>query len=246
MTSAGCAGVVLPVRDVARSARFYAALLGLPASDGPVLHIGAATVQLRQSDNPAVPRASNDPVFRHMALVVQDLPAAQKVALAAGAQATSSVPQRLPAWNLVASGSGAWDFRDPDGHPLELIHFPPGKGNPAWQERSCRLVLGIDHMALATGDMVASLEFYRGLGFRVSGYSVNLGPEQEALSGVPGAAVLVASLAGASGLGHELLQYMRPGMLPVSGAGCRAATVVSGYAGSGRDPNGHLFQDGPC
>jgi catechol 2,3-dioxygenase-like lactoylglutathione lyase family enzyme len=241
-----CAGVVLPVRDVARSARFYAALLGLPPSDGPVLHIGAAAVQLRQRDDPAVPRASNDTVFRHMALVVQDIPAAQEVALAAGGQATSFVPQRLPAWNPAASGIAAWYFRDPDGHPLELIHFPPGKGSLAWQEPSDRLVLGIDHMALVAEDTVASLEFYRGLGFRVSGHSVNLGPEQEALSGVPGAAVLITSLAGSSGLGLELLQYLRPGTLPASGAGCRAATLIPGYAGLGRDPSGHLIQDGPC
>lgn len=241
-----CAGIVLPVRDMARSARFYTALLGLPASDGPVLHVGKAVIQLRQSDDPAVPRASNDPVFRHMALVVQNILAAQGLALAAGAQAISSMPQRLPAWNPAASGIGAWYFQDPDGHPLELIHFPPGKGNPAWQERSDRLVLGIDHMALVVEDTAASLEFYRGLGFCVSGYSVNLGPEQEALSSVPGAAVLITSLTGSSSLGVELLQYLRPGTLPAAGAGCRAATLIPGYAGPARDPGGHMLEDGPC
>lgn len=241
-----CAGVMLPVRDVERSARFYAALLGLPPPNGPLMHIGAAAVQLRQSDDPAVPRASNDLVFRHMALVVQDILAALRLALAAGAQAISSMPQRLPAWNPAASGIETWYFRDPDGHPLELIHFPPGKGNPAWQERSDRLVLGIDHIALAAEDTVSSLEFYRGLGFSGSGCSVNLGTEQEALSGVPGAAVLITSMAGSSGLGLELLQYLRPGTLGVSGTGCRAATLISDYAGPGRDPSGHLIQDGPC
>ncbi len=241
-----CAGVMLPVRDVARSARFYAALLGLPPSDGPVLHIGPAAVQLRHSDEPAVPRASNDAVFRHMALVVQDIFAAQGLALAAGAEATSSMPQRLPAWNPAASGIGAWYFRDPDGHPLELIHFPPGKGNPAWQERSDRLVLGIDHMALVVEDTIASVEFYRGLGFCVSGHSINLGPEQEALSSVPGAVVLITSLIGSSGLGVELLQYLRPGTLSAVGAGCRAATLIPGYAGPAYDPGGHMLQDGPC
>jgi len=101
-------------------------------------------------------------------------------------------------------------------------------------------------MALVVEDTVASLEFYHGLGFCVSGYSVNLGPEQEALSGVPGAAVLMTSLAGSSSLGLELLQYLRPGTLAASGAGCRAATLIPGYAGPGRDPSGHLIQVGPC
>ena len=41
--------------------------------------------------------------------------------------------QLLPAWNPNASGIRAVYFRDPDGHPLELIQFPPGKGDPRWQ-----------------------------------------------------------------------------------------------------------------
>ncbi len=38
-------------------------------------------------------------------------------------------PQTLPLWNLIAGGIESFYFKDPDGHNLELIHFPVGKGD---------------------------------------------------------------------------------------------------------------------
>ena len=40
----------------------------------------------------------------------------------------SSGPQRLPDWNPNAGGIEAFYFRDPDGHNLEVLAFPPDKG----------------------------------------------------------------------------------------------------------------------
>ena len=66
-----------------------------------------------------------------------------------------------------AAGIRAFYFRDPDGHPLEILQFPPDKGDPKWHAPSDRLFLGIDHTAIVVSDTDASLEFYRDvLGFR--------------------------------------------------------------------------------
>ena len=141
-----------------------------------------------------------------------------RIALRAGASPVSGSPQILPAWNPDAGGIRAVYFRDPDLHPLELIQYPPGKGDPRWQERD-RLFLGIDHTAIAASDTERSLAFYRDrLGLRIAGTSENWGVEQETLSGVPGAHVRITTLRAvgravgrdAGGPGIELLHYLAP------------------------------------
>ena len=82
------------------------------------------------------------------------------------------------------------DFKDPDGHPLEIIRFPPGKGDPRWQNPGDRLFLGIDHTAIVVADTDAALRYYRDiLGLRVAGQSENYGTEQEHLNNVFGASL---------------------------------------------------------
>jgi catechol 2,3-dioxygenase-like lactoylglutathione lyase family enzyme len=123
----------------------------------------------------------------------------------------SPEPERLPDWNPNAGGIRAFYFRDPDGHPLELIWFPPGKGDPRWQQPTDRLFLGIDHTAIAVGDTRKSLAFYRDrLGFRVAGRSENFGPEQERLNAVRGAHLRITSLRAGAGPGIEFLEYLAP------------------------------------
>jgi hypothetical protein len=70
-------------------------------------------------------------------------------------QHISAAPQRLPDWNKSAGGIEAYYFKDPDGHPLEILHFPPDKGDPKWQKPNGRLFLGIDHTAIAVHDTLA-------------------------------------------------------------------------------------------
>ena len=102
-------------------------------------------------------------------------------------------------------------FRDPEDHVLELIWYPPDKGQPRWQARD-RLFLGIDHTAIGVADTDRSRAFYEDLlGFRKAGESLNFGPEQAALSGVHGARVEITGLAGRRGPGIELLRYLEPG-----------------------------------
>jgi catechol 2,3-dioxygenase-like lactoylglutathione lyase family enzyme len=154
---------------------------------------------------------SNDLWFQHMAIVVSDMEQAYKRLREHHVQHVSSGPETLPAWNPQAGGIQAFYFRDPDGHVLEIIHFPAGKGDPRWQQAGSELFQGIDHTAIAVSSTDASLAFYRDqLGMRVAGMSENYGEEQEHLNNVFGARLRITSLRAAHGPGVELLEYLAP------------------------------------
>ena len=155
---------------------------------------------------------SNDLSFQHVAIVVTDMDTAYARLRAHDVQHVSSSPQTLPATIPAAAGIRAFYFRDPDGHNLELIWYPPGKGDPRWQARPTgRLFLGIDHTAIAVGDTARSLAFYRdALGLRVAGESENAGTEQEHLNGVFASRVRITGLRAAAGPGVEFLDYLAP------------------------------------
>jgi catechol 2,3-dioxygenase-like lactoylglutathione lyase family enzyme len=123
----------------------------------------------------------------------------------------STSPQRLPDWNKNAGGIKAFYFRDPDKHWLEILQFPPEKGDQKWQKKD-RLFLGIDHTAIVVSDTEASLKFYRdALGLHIAGSSENYGTEQEHLNNVFGARLRITSLrAGSGGPGIEFLEYLAP------------------------------------
>jgi catechol 2,3-dioxygenase-like lactoylglutathione lyase family enzyme len=154
---------------------------------------------------------ANDYWFEHLAIVVSNMDQAYQRVQTARTGMVSNTPQTLPSWNKAAAGIAAFYFRDPDGHYLELIHFPAGKGQAKWQLPSRKLFLGIDHTAIAVSDTRRSVEFYRDLlQLRVTGTSENFGAEQERLSGVAGAHVLITSLRADAGIGIELLDYEIP------------------------------------
>jgi catechol 2,3-dioxygenase-like lactoylglutathione lyase family enzyme len=154
---------------------------------------------------------SNDRSFQHMAIVVSDMSRAYQRLRDHGVAHVSSGPQRLPDWNPNARGIEAFYFKDPDGHVLEIIHFPPGKGDLRWQQDGGRLFLGIDHTAIVVSSTDVSLGFYRdALGFRVAGESENYGPEQERLNAVFGARLHITGLRTAGGPGIEFLEYLAP------------------------------------
>ncbi|GFE69956.1 VOC family protein [Chroococcus sp. FPU101] len=74
---------------------------------------------------------SNERWFQHIAIVVSDIEQAYQKLREHKIQHVSTAPQRLPDY-LKAAGIKAFYFRDPDGHNLEIISFPPSKGNPKW------------------------------------------------------------------------------------------------------------------
>ena len=154
---------------------------------------------------------SYDRWFQHIAIVVSDMDKAYERLREFKVKHASSGPQRLPDWNKGAAGIKAFYFRDPDGHFLEVIFFPAGKGNPKWQQASGRLFLGIDHTAIVVGNTDESLKFYRDiLGLKVAGESENYGTEQEHLNNVFGARLHISGLRAASGPGIEFLEYLAP------------------------------------
>jgi catechol 2,3-dioxygenase-like lactoylglutathione lyase family enzyme len=153
---------------------------------------------------------SNDRWFQHIAIIVSDMDRAYAWLRENKVQHASSGPQLLPAWNPNAGGIRAFYFRDPDGHPLEILWFPAGKGAAKWHATD-RLFLGIDHTAIVISDTEASLRFYRDrLGMQVAGESENYGPEQERLNNVFGARLRITALRAASGPGIEFLEYLAP------------------------------------
>lgn len=192
--------------DLARTRRFYEALgfsalgtaavdpaelalLGLPGARGErlTMALGAQEVSFAAFDPPGRPypadSTSTDLWFQHIAVAVSDMAEAHARAVAAGALAiTRDGPQTLPA---NTGGVTAWKFRDPDGHPLELLFFPEGQGAEAWHARgSASPFLGIDHTAVAVGDAARSQAFFEGLGLKAGDGTHNRGVEQERLDDV--------------------------------------------------------------
>ena len=180
------------------------------------MQLGAERLELHEFLAPrgrAFPEDSrgNDRWFQHAAIVVSDMAKAYAKLREHRVAHASTGPQRLPDWNPNAGGIEAFYFRDPDGHFLELIFFPRGKGDPRWQDARGRLFLGIDHTAIVVADTDASLAFYRDrLGLRVAGTSENWGTEQEHLNNVFGARLRITGLRAARGPGVELLEYLAP------------------------------------
>jgi len=181
------------------------------------MQLGEESIELTEyltpQGRPIPPESrSNDRWFQHLAVVVRDMDAAYGHLRQLQVKPISTEPQRIPDWNKEAAGIRAFYFRDPDNHPLEIIYFPPGKGDPRWQQKGDALFLGIDHTAIAVTNTENSLRFYHDvLGFKVTGRSLNYGIEQEYLSHVFGAWVKITSLRAPQGPGIEFLEYLTPG-----------------------------------
>jgi catechol 2,3-dioxygenase-like lactoylglutathione lyase family enzyme len=237
LPAVACIG--LTVSDADRSAEFYGRVLGFRRETEQeiagetwerllgVFALRARTVRLRLGEEclelteflaprgrPAPPDArSNDRWFQHVAIVVADMDEAYQRLRAARVEHASSGPQRLPDWNPNAGGIRAFYFKDPDRHVLEVIWFPPGKGDPRWRRPrpAGTLFLGIDHTAIVVSDTEASLRFYRdALSLRVAGESENWGTEQEHLNAVFGARLRITGLRASRGPGIEFLEYLSP------------------------------------
>jgi catechol 2,3-dioxygenase-like lactoylglutathione lyase family enzyme len=154
---------------------------------------------------------SNDRWFQHVAIVVSDMDKAYQQLRSYRVRHASTGPQTIPASNKAAAGIRAFYFKDPDGHNLEIIYFPAGKGDPRWQNTNGKLFLGIDHTAIVVSDTHQSLKFYRDLlGLKLAGESMNYGTEQEHLNNVAGARLQISGLRASSGPRIEFLDYLTP------------------------------------
>ena len=185
------------------------------------LALGSETLELMEFLAPVgrpipVDSRGNDRWFQHVAVIVSNMDRAYARLREHKVAHGSPGPQRLPDSNPNAGGIKAFYFRDPDGHYLEILEFPVGKGAARWQPKSGPdagqpLFLGIDHTAIVVSDTDASLRYYRDeLGLRVAGASDNYGPEQERLNNVFGAHLRITALRAGTGPGIELLEYLSP------------------------------------
>jgi catechol 2,3-dioxygenase-like lactoylglutathione lyase family enzyme len=213
------------IKEETQSGEKVVKLYGLPEKTTSVqvvtLRLGDEKIQLMDFDGePSRPISadtrSNDLWFQHLAIVVSDMDAAYQKLLKNKVVHVSTAPQTLPDYLPNAAGIKAFYFRDPEGHNLELIWFPTGKGNLRWQPNPQSpipnpLFQGIDHTAIGIADTDSSMAFYRdALGLVHGGHSENYGTEQEHLNQVFGARLDINGLHADAGFGVEFLRYIAP------------------------------------
>lgn len=196
-----------------RSGPEFERLMGIEGGAASVtLALGDDVIEQLQFDQPGRPYppgcSSFDLIFQHFAIVVTNIEEAfQRLSTVAGWTAiTRGGPQHLPARS---GGVSAFKFRDPDGHPLELLAFDTRNVPPRWRTVAggdpCR---GIDHSAISVAESFRSTHFYEDLGLRVSARSFNAGVEQERLDAVRDPHVEVTALMPSKPSPHvELLCY---------------------------------------
>ncbi|MCJ2083586.1 VOC family protein [Methylobacterium sp. J-090] len=230
----GLVAISRTVADLARTEAFYEALdfrrlgpveripgamleaLGLPDASGGRLRMGLGrqSIEFLAFDVPGqrypVGASASDPWFQHAAIVVSDMDRAfARLEGFAPVPISRGGPQLLPP---SSGGVTAWKFRDPDGHPLELIAFPEGGAGRHWA-KAPGVFAGIDHSAITVTDVAAAVAFFRdGLGLRLLTRGLNTGPGQAALDGLPDPTVDVIALApsGVQTPHVELLRYRAP------------------------------------
>ena len=202
------------------------------------LRCGESEVELLAYEPPgrAFPagQPANSRSFQHFAIVTPDIAAAYDTlrGVAGWRPISADGPVRLPA---ASGGATAFKFRDPEGHPLELIQLAGDRG-PA----------RIDHTAIVVADTAASLAFYGRHGLARQGGSLNQGAEQAALDGLDAPVVEVTRLGDAAGiLRLELLCYRTAAATPPVAINDVAATrLVFDHTRPAQslDPDGHHLE----
>jgi catechol 2,3-dioxygenase-like lactoylglutathione lyase family enzyme len=238
-------------RERRSGSRFSRLMHGRGGAECLTLNLGCSEIEAFEFDDPGRPYPPDlspyDARFQHFAIVVADMDRAfERLSQSHGWSAISSGgPQRLPA---TSGGVSAFKFRDPDGHPLELLSFPAGGVPASWRGHDPRsLFLGVDHSAISVADIEGSVEYYTALGLRVAAKTLNQGPEQQRLDGVPHPIVDVIALEPPRATPHvELLGYLGAASHPrtrlESNDIAASRLIFQSVTGTGEDPE-ELLQD---
>jgi catechol 2,3-dioxygenase-like lactoylglutathione lyase family enzyme len=218
-------GVALAVADMDRAVAFYSSVLffdklsdvqrsaaGAAGARARVvtLGLGAERIELVErlgSNGSPMPAdaPTGDRWLQHVAIVVNDIDQAYLWFRRHHVVQISPEPRRLEDAAAGADGTRAFAFEDPDGHALEILQFPPSRGDARWQRPSERVFLGIDHTGIVVDDTERSLAFYRDtLGLQVVAASES--GERERLDG----RLRITTLRGTDGPAIELLEYRPP------------------------------------
>lgn len=212
------------------------------------MRLGEATVELDCYDQPGQPYPADANAasicFQHLALVTDDVEAAWSDARSAGATLISEAgPVTLP---KSSGGVTAVKFRDPEGHPLELLSFPDA-AEKGWRGSG---MLGIDHSAIVVSDLPASEAFYIAHALVHRDATLNQGSEQASLDGLESPVADVVPMMPQTAPPHvELLHYHQPlgaAAEPVAVNDVAATRIVWHHSPPAllRDPDGHLHQTG--
>jgi catechol 2,3-dioxygenase-like lactoylglutathione lyase family enzyme len=213
--------IELVCRDPDRLAAFYERALGFIKPIAPEhvpnrttsvkLRLGQQDIRLicPQPMGQSYPAhvAGWSPLFQHVAIVVADMAGAYThlSTIQGWTPISTAGPQVLPP---ASGGVAAFKFRDPEGHPLELIAFAPDATPAPWQRTSNGYCIGIDHSAVSVSNTLRSTAFYESLGLQRVAGSLNIGQEQAKLDDIPNAVVEVSTLAPERATPHlELLCY---------------------------------------
>lgn len=170
----------------------FGKLIDIPNATARIVHLqlGKQQIELAAISPPGQSYpdgvTGRSPLFQHFAIVVSDMATAHARLSAYKGWKPISIggPQVLPA---SSGGATAYKFRDPEGHPLELIAFAHDAVRVKWQATSATGCLGIDHSAISTAETERSVRFYERLGLQRIGGSLNSGPEQDKLDNITGA-----------------------------------------------------------
>lgn len=257
-------GFKLTAADAGRLAAFYQEALGfegapltrIPADElellgvsgggtSVALQLGAQWIELQTFARPGrgypTDATAADLIFQHLAIVTSDAARAWDRVRACGARPIS----RGGAVTLPPNAGRvtAIKFRDPEGHPLELLEFPKGSSR-VWSGAG---ILGIDHSAISVGDSEVAQGFFVERGLKVGTSSLNRGSTQVALDGLDAVEVdVVPMIPAKSGPHVELLRYRVPrGRLlspPLAPNDIAASRIVwrADIDALIRDPAGHL------
>ncbi|GJD62508.1 VOC family protein [Methylobacterium frigidaeris] len=211
------ARIALTTADPEALATFYREVLGFTHAEAPPVSDFSAVTGLDGARARVVPLRLGDqrldlvavtpagrpypgdvpgfsPLFQHCAIIVSDMEAAHaRLSAHPGWRPISTNgPVRLPA---SSGGVTAFKFRDPEGHPLEFLAFPPESMPETWRRPGATdPCLGLDHSAISVAETARSAAFYESLGLRVASRSLNRGPEQASLDAVAAPTVEVTGL----------------------------------------------------
>lgn len=262
MRVTGLIELARPVRDLERACRFYVEALGFAEClqvqpfDGLLaislarawkllakppllrLQLGSQTLTLVGCDNfQAPPDAGGDDTrFQHIAVVTHHMSQAWQRAQPHAQAIGRGSPQRLPAGT---GGVTAVKFRDPDGHPVELLAFAPEATPARWASGAT----GIDHSAISVADADRSIAFYQRMGLQTTARQTNQGDEQARLDGLAAPVVEVVALAPPLPSPHlELLAYRSVQPMHKDLGGPRTTTIwATGHPAPFllTDPDGH-------
>ena len=199
--------------EVSITEQAFGKLMGIAGATagGVTLQLGEEVIELFGIDPPGrrypLLISGRDAIFQHFAIVVSDMGSAYERLSARAGWTTISIdgPQLLPP---TSGGVTAYKFRDPEGHPLELIAFSRDCTPEKWRCPSATGCLGIDHSAISVANTERSVKFYERLGLRRTSGSLNSGPEQDRLDDIAGALAEVTAMAPRITTPHvELLCY---------------------------------------